>query len=53
MFFTSSGGLKESEIKDAVESWTKSKTGVKLDYDTSEALTLLSQLGLVSKRSGR
>lgn len=47
------GGLTAPELNKEVEEWIEKKTGVQLEFDSSEALTILGDLGLVSEKNGK
>ncbi|GFO47118.1 transmembrane protein 143-like [Plakobranchus ocellatus] len=47
------GGLSMPELNAEVEKWVKKKTGVHLEFDSSEALQLLKDLGLMYEKNDK
>lgn len=49
----STGGLNASEIETEVENWIEKKTGVRLNFDSEEAVMLLKNLGLLYEKDDK
>ncbi|ESO98305.1 hypothetical protein LOTGIDRAFT_231385 [Lottia gigantea] len=47
------GGLTTLQLEKMVENWIETTTGVKLEFDSTEAITLLKQFGLLHERGDK
>lgn len=47
------GGLVSDELETRVEKWLEDKIGVKIDFDSREAVKLLQNLGLLTDKGNK
>ncbi|CAL1547550.1 unnamed protein product [Lymnaea stagnalis] len=50
-FSSSEGGLTKKSLEEQIEKWVEQKTGVKLEFNSSEAILILKNLGLLSEKN--
>ncbi|KAH9503543.1 hypothetical protein Btru_068153 [Bulinus truncatus] len=51
--FSSSKGLSKKDLEERVASWVEKCTGVQLDFNSTEAILILKNLGLITEKNNK